>query len=283
MNGTVRLWVTESQMGNVCGCVRAEKEEQCLDPAKAPLSPAKHSPGRRYFRRKRRKKSTEEGPDSVQVKENEERSQYEVGISENTEKHPKGVELADSFLRRVTVAGNALPVSTDLSADLTKVKVVLGETKSDSLCEDSVHGDNQRLSKSDETETWLKEQGKRSSEKHCTWKRKCLEDDKRRELAFLKKSSGLHYGKAASLDSAIHILGRRCDETGLNITSCRVVEDVPGSSKSEKLHHFLSESKSDPLLEQNRFYSSDAVFSQLSKENILFSIPPNRNKVNILA
>ena len=24
-------------MGNVCGCVRAEKEEQCLDPAKTPL------------------------------------------------------------------------------------------------------------------------------------------------------------------------------------------------------------------------------------------------------
>lgn len=40
------------QMGNVCGCVRAEKEEQYFDPAKTPLSPEKHSPGRRYFRRK---------------------------------------------------------------------------------------------------------------------------------------------------------------------------------------------------------------------------------------
>lgn len=39
-------------MGNVCGCVRAEKEEQYFDPAKSPLSPEKYSPGRKYFRRK---------------------------------------------------------------------------------------------------------------------------------------------------------------------------------------------------------------------------------------
>lgn len=270
-------------MGNVCGCVRAEKEEQCLDPAKAPLSPAKHSPGRKYFRRKTRKKSTEEGPDSAQVKENEEKSQYEVGISENAENCPKSVGLADSFPRRVTVAGNALPVSTDLSADLVKAKVLPGETKSDSLCGDTFHGDNQRLTKSGETGTWLKEQDKRSSEKCCTSKKKYSEDSNRRELAFLKKSSGLCYGKAASLDSAIHVLGRQQEETGVNITSCRIVEDVPESNKSEKLHHFLSESKSDLLLEQKRFYSSDAVLSQLPKEKVLFSIPPNKGKVNILA
>lgn len=264
-------------MGNVCGCVRAEKEEQCLDPAKAPLSPA----GRKYFRRKRRKKSTEERPDSVQVKENEEKSQYEVGISENI--RPKGVGLAASFPQRVTVAGNALPVSTDLSADLVKAKVLLGETRSDSLCGDSSHGDNQRLVKSDERETWLKEQDKRNSEKRCTWKRKYLEDGNRRELAFVKKPSGFSYGKAASLDSAIHILGAQREETGLNTTSCRIVEDVPESNKSEKLHHFLSESKSDPLLEQKRFYSSDAVLSQLPTEKALFSIPPNRSKVIILS
>lgn len=270
-------------MGNVCGCVRAAKEEQCLDPAKAPLSPAKHSPGRKYFRRKRRKKSTDKGPESVQVKENEEKSRYEVGISENTEKCSKDEGLADSFPRRVTVAGNALPVSTDPSSDLVKAKVLPGETKSDSLCGDSFHGDIQRLTKSDETETWLKEQHKRSSEKRCTWKRKYSEDSNRREFAFLKKTSGLCYGKAASLDSAIHILGRQPEETGLNINSCRIVEDVPESNKSEKLHHFLSESKSDLLLEQKRFHSSDAVLSQLPKEKASFSIPPNRSKVNILA
>uniref|UniRef100_A0A8C3KEU1 Dystonin n=1 Tax=Calidris pygmaea TaxID=425635 RepID=A0A8C3KEU1_9CHAR len=96
-------------MGNVCGCVRAAKEEQRLDPAKAPLSPAKHSPGRKYFRRKRRKKSTDEGPESVQVKDNEEKSQYEAGVSGNTENCPKDVGLADTFPRRETVDGNALP------------------------------------------------------------------------------------------------------------------------------------------------------------------------------
>lgn len=265
-------------MGNVCGCVRAEKEEQCLDPAKAPLSPDKHSPGRKYFRRKRRKKSTEEGSDSAHVKENEGKRQYEVEISENTKIHPKGVGLADFFPRRVTVAGNALPVSTDLSVDTAKAKVFSEEAKSDSLCGESLHGDNQRLAKSAEPDTWLKEQDKSNSEKHCAWK--CSQDDNRRELAFLKKSSGLGYRKGTTSDSAIHILGRQHEETELNITSCRV-ENVSESSKSEKLRRFLSERKSDPVLEQKRFYP-DAVLSHLPKEKAFFSIAPNRSKVNIL-
>uniref|UniRef100_A0A8C3EY81 Dystonin n=1 Tax=Corvus moneduloides TaxID=1196302 RepID=A0A8C3EY81_CORMO len=245
-------------MGNVCGCVRAEKEEQCLDPAKAPLSPDKHSPGRKYFRRKRRKKSTEEGSDSVHVKENEEKRPYEVEISEDIGIHPRGVGLADFFPGRVTVASNALPVSTDLSADTAKAKVFSAEAKSDSLCEESFHGDNQRLAKSGETDTWLREEEKRNSEKHCAWKRKYSEDDNRRELAFLKKSSDLCYRKGTTLDSAIHILGRQHEETELNITSCRIMENVSESSKSGKLHPFLSESKSDPLLEQKWFYP-DAI------------------------
>lgn len=268
-------------MGNVCGCVRAEKEEQYLDPAKAPLSPEKHSPGRKYFRRKRRKKSTEERSDSVHVKENEEKRQYEVEISENSKIHPKGVGLADFFPGRVTVAGNALPVSTDLSVGIAKAEVFSGKAKSDSLCGENFHCDNQRLAKSDETDTWLKEQEKSNSEKHCAWKRKCSQDDNRRELGFLKKSGGFGYKKGTMSDSTIHILGRQHEETELNITSCRVIENVSESSKSEKLRHFLSESKSDPLLEQKRFYS-DAVLSHLPKEKASFSIAPNRSKVNIL-
>ncbi|XP_067999075.1 dystonin isoform X8 [Melanerpes formicivorus] len=266
-------------MGNVCGCVRAEKEEQFLDPAKAPLSPAKHSPGRKYLRRKRNEKSAEEGSDSEQVKENDEKGNHEVGISENIQIHPKSVRLADSFPRRVSATGYALPVSTNLLADLVKAEVLLGEKKSDSLHGDSFCGNNQRLTKSDEAETWLKEHD-RSSEIHCTWKRKYLEDGNRRELAFLKNSGGLCYRRAASLDSAVHILGRQPEETGLNVTSWRIVEDVPESTKSEKLHHFISEKKSDSLLEQKRYYSFDAVLSQLPKKKALLNIPPNRSKIS---
>uniref|UniRef100_A0A8U8CKF5 Dystonin n=1 Tax=Geospiza parvula TaxID=87175 RepID=A0A8U8CKF5_GEOPR len=234
-------------MGNVCGCVRAEKEEQCLDPAKAPLSPDKHSPGRKYFRRKRRKKSTEVGSDSVHVKENEEKRQCEVEIAENIEIHPKGVGLADFLPGRVTVAVN-----------IPKAKVFLDEAKSDFLCGESFHGNNQGLAKSDEIDTQLREQDKSNSEKHCAWKRKCSQDDNRRELAFLKKSSGLCYRKGTTLDSALHILGRQHEEAELNVTPCRVIENVPESSKSEKLYHFLSQSISDLLLEQKRFYP-DAI------------------------
>lgn len=270
-------------MGNVCGCVRAEKEEQYLDPAKAPLSPAKHSPGRKYLRRKSRKKSVDGRPDSVPTKENEEESQYEVGISKNIEILPKGMGLADSFPQRLTADGSALPVSTDLSAELIKAEVLPRETNSDSPCRGSFHGDTQRLTKSDETEAWLNERDKRSSEERCARRRKYSACDNKRELAFQKKASGLCYRRAASLNSAIHLLGRQHEETGFNKTSHRIVEDVPESNKSGKLCRCLPESKSDPLLEQKRFYSSDDVFSQLPKEKALYSISPSRSKVNTLA
>ncbi|XP_042685671.1 uncharacterized protein LOC122166162 [Centrocercus urophasianus] len=265
-------------MGNVCGCVRAEKEEQCLDPAKAPLSPAKHSPGRKYFRRKSRKKSADERPDSLPAKENEEKSQYEVGISENIEVLPKGMELACSSLQSVTVDGDALPRSTDLSADLVKAEVLLSEANSDSRCRDSFPGDKQRLTESAETEAWLNEQDNRSSEKIYTWKRKYSDEYNTRELAFQTRASGLCYGKAASLDSAVHLLGKQHKETGLNKTYGRVVEDSLESNKSEKLHQLLSKRKSYPPLEQKGFYSSDDVFSHLSNEKAVYSIPPNRSK-----
>ncbi|KAI4900990.1 hypothetical protein NFI96_032983 [Prochilodus magdalenae] len=47
-------------MGNVCGCVRGHKEECYVDPTKAPLSPAsKELRGRRYFQRRKKRKSGE--------------------------------------------------------------------------------------------------------------------------------------------------------------------------------------------------------------------------------
>lgn len=47
-------------MGNMCGCVRGSKEECYVDPTKAPISPApKELSGRRYFQRRKKRKSAE--------------------------------------------------------------------------------------------------------------------------------------------------------------------------------------------------------------------------------
>lgn len=47
-------------MGNVCGCVRDPKDECYLDPTKAPFNPTpKQLRGRRYFQRKKGRKSGE--------------------------------------------------------------------------------------------------------------------------------------------------------------------------------------------------------------------------------
>lgn len=223
-------------MGNVCGCVRAEKEEQCLDPAKAPLSPAKHSPGRKYFRRKTRKKSTEEGIESEQIKNNEEKVQNETPISKDTEILSWGMALGDSFTRRMPVDSNVLPVSTDISIDLVKAKALPSEARSDSFNGDSSYVENQRFTKSDETDTCLNEQDERSLQKGCVQKRKYLHDDNTREPIFQKKVGGFHFAKAASLNSVNH--SRQCEEIGLNEVFFRVNGDVPERKNFESCASF---------------------------------------------
>ncbi|KAM9476468.1 dystonin isoform 4-T4 [Clarias gariepinus] len=53
-------------MGNVCGCVRGHKDECYVDPSKAPLSPtSKELRGRRYFQRRKSRKSLELPPDAT--------------------------------------------------------------------------------------------------------------------------------------------------------------------------------------------------------------------------
>lgn len=53
-------------MGNVCGCVRGHKDECYVDPSKAPLSPmSKELRGRRYFQRRKSRKSVELQPDDT--------------------------------------------------------------------------------------------------------------------------------------------------------------------------------------------------------------------------
>lgn len=58
-------------MGNVCGCVRGHKDERYVDPSKAPLSPtSKELRGRRYFQRRKSRKSVEFQPgDTVRNQE----------------------------------------------------------------------------------------------------------------------------------------------------------------------------------------------------------------------
>lgn len=60
-------------MGNVCGCVRGHKDELYnVDPSKAPLSPmSKGLRGRRYFQRRKSRKSVEFQPDDTVTSQSE--------------------------------------------------------------------------------------------------------------------------------------------------------------------------------------------------------------------
>lgn len=59
-------------MGNVCGCVRGHKDECSVDPSKAPLNPtSKELRGRRYFQRRKSRKSVEFQPEVAVSSQNE--------------------------------------------------------------------------------------------------------------------------------------------------------------------------------------------------------------------
>ncbi|KAL6487579.1 hypothetical protein MHYP_G00042050 [Metynnis hypsauchen] len=77
-------------MGNVCGCVRGHKEECYVDPTKAPLSPVpKELRGRRYFQRKKKRKSGEFLPNESVRSKGGESCQSET-LSDTTDQSEAG-------------------------------------------------------------------------------------------------------------------------------------------------------------------------------------------------
>ncbi|KAI5108559.1 dystonin [Silurus meridionalis] len=62
----------QSGMGNVFGCVRGHKDDRYVDPSKAPLSPMpKELRGRRYFQRRKSRKSVEFQPGDIVTTQSE--------------------------------------------------------------------------------------------------------------------------------------------------------------------------------------------------------------------
>uniref|UniRef100_A0AAR2M6F8 Dystonin n=1 Tax=Pygocentrus nattereri TaxID=42514 RepID=A0AAR2M6F8_PYGNA len=82
-------------MGNVCGCVRGHKEECYVDPTKAPLSPVpKELRGRRYFQRRKKRKSGEFHPDESLRSKGGESYQSET-LSNTTDQSEAGTLNSD--------------------------------------------------------------------------------------------------------------------------------------------------------------------------------------------
>ncbi|XP_010386240.2 dystonin isoform X12 [Rhinopithecus roxellana] len=200
-------------MGNVCGCVRAEKEEQYVDPAKTPLNPEKYSPGRKYFRRKPIKKT---GGDKESVEANNENEDKKKSSSQPSKEQPaplsRGLVQQESVTLHSALGDGIQQKKTEVVADSVKQKLLRSAVSSWS---DHV---NTSPAEDSETEVKVSELDERISEKdstpYCAKRKKHLDDVNTSEITFQEKTDVFSFRKAASLSSVPLSIERSLKKSG---------------------------------------------------------------------
>ncbi|XP_025033490.1 dystonin isoform X3 [Python bivittatus] len=209
-------------MGNLCGCVRTDKEEKSLDPAKAPLSPAKQSPGgKKFLRRRSRRKWDEKPPEKSKEKSGKEQSKRKN--STEGEKYSREVALDKPVAQKTLVERSDLLVSSKVAVDLLKAEL-LTEAICDSCTRDAVNKGS--VGKAEvKGKTLLNEIGinpeKEEEEYFCDGILRQLAFQKNRELFHLKKESDA---------------SKQCGENTLNKDHFRTVGDASEWKNKYSLH-----------------------------------------------
>lgn len=250
-------------MGNVCGCVRAEKEEQYLDLAKTPLSPKKHSPGRKYFRRKPIKTTVGDTKSAEPDEENEGKKKSGIQLSkEQPALFLRGLVREESATLDPTLGGG-IPQKTQVVVDDVKQKLV--PSAASSL---SHHVDTSPANNSD-TEVKVSDLEERISEKdstpHCAEKKEHLDDVSKREITFQRKTSVFTLRKAGSLSSIHCGTERLFGKSGFSEDPSKNYSSVQGKQNTERfcpheICHFHFEKK--------RCHSFCTTVSSASKDTV---------------
>ncbi|VFV23005.1 bullous pemphigoid antigen 1-like [Lynx pardinus] len=202
-------------MGNVCRCVRAEKEEQYLDPAKTPLSPEKYSPRRKYFRRKP-VKTTVGDTDSVKPsQDNEDKRESSVQLSrEQPAFSLRGLVREGSAAPNLTPESGIRQEGTAVVVDDMKQKLVPSTVSIRSYHVDTSPADDS------ETEVKVSDLDERIPEKnstpYCAKRKEHLDAVNRREITFQRKTEVFSLRKAASLSSIHYGTERSSEKSGLS-------------------------------------------------------------------
>lgn len=189
-------------MGNVCGCVRAEKEEQYLDPAKTPLSPEKYSPGRKYFRRKPIKKIVGDTESAEPNNENEGKKRNNIQLSEEQPAlSSRGLVREESVTPNLTLGDGIQQGKTEVVVDRVKQKLLPSAASSWSYhVSVSPAKDSEQRVKGSELDERITE---KDSSPYCAERKKHSDDVNTREITFQRKTEVFSFRKAASL-SSIH-------------------------------------------------------------------------------
>lgn len=234
-------------MGNVCGCVRAEKEEQYLDPAKTPLSPGKRSPGRKYFRRKPIKKTGDDTESAEPNNENEGKKRHSIQLSkEQPALSSRGLVRDTSVTPDLMLDDGIQQGRTDAAVDSVKQK----------LWPSAASNWSYRVSicpaKDSDTEVKVSELDDRITEKdstpYCAERQKHLDDVNTREITFQSKADAFSFRKAASLSSIHRGAERALEKSGfsedpLRYYSSGQVEQTTERFCSHAIHHFQFEKR----------------------------------------
>lgn len=235
-------------MGNVCGCVRAEKEEQYVDPAKTPFSPEKYSPGRKYFRRKLIKKVVDDTEPVEPNHENEGKQRSSTRLSrEQPALSSRRLVREESATPALTREGGIQPGKTEGVADSVQQKLLPGAASSGS------HRVNISPAEDSETGVKVSEQDERISGKDSTpygaKRKKHLEDVSTRDITFQSKTDLFPLPKAASLNATHLATERSLEESGFSEDPSQ--NDSSGQEKRNTerfrphaIQHFQVEKKS---------------------------------------
>nr|XP_054413633.1 uncharacterized protein LOC129059964 [Pongo abelii] len=249
-------------MGNVCGCVRAEKEEQYVDPAKTPLNPEKYSPGRKYFRRKPIKKT---GGDKELVEANNENEGKKKSSSQPSKEQPaplsRGLVQQESFTLNSALGDGIQQKKTEVVADSVKQKLLPNAVSSWS---DHV---NTSPAKDSETEVKVSELDERISEKdstpYCAKRKKHLDDVNTSKITFQEKTDVFSFRKAASLSSVPSGIERSLEKSGF-------AEDPPKSYSSiqekQNTERFCPHATQHFQFKKKRCHSLYTSMSSVSKD-----------------
>lgn len=212
-------------MGNVCGCVRAEKEEQFLDPAKTPLSPERYpAGGRRYFRRDTTKKTV---GDAASVDPNQEHEGRGVSIPPSREQAaPRSTSRG---LGREGSASPHLPLEEGLPHEKTEVLLLPGAASGGS------HPANTSPAPHGETQVKVSDLQERLSEDSAASRaerKKHLADVNTREITFQRRADVFSSRKAASLSSIPHGAETALEESGFSEAPAKHHSRVQGKQNA---------------------------------------------------
>lgn len=254
-------------MGNVCGCVRAEKEEQYLDPAKTPLSPDRRSPGRKYFRGQPTWKAVG-NPASVQCKRKDEDTKSNVQLP--------GGQLAllcraqaptDAAVTSPTLEDGFQQETTQAVADRAEQRLVPTAVSSWS------HEAKASPVKHREAEVQKSAPDTKSSERenlHCCAGRKEHADDVDAEVTFQRKAGVFSFRKASSLSSLHYGTEKSLEKSRFTENPSKTYSSVQKRQNTERFcpcetHHFQFKKRRCYSLGTVSSVSKDMLGSEVSE------------------